>query len=70
MPLAQVGQRVQVDLAGLNAPGVSIGAGVAVTGKITAINTLLGQITVELDVAFSGSNVVTVPPERVALIEG
>lgn len=66
MPQARVGQRVRVDISGLQAPGLSIGSGVAVTGEITAIDVTHRRITVRLDVSFSGQNTVTVPPERVA----
>jgi hypothetical protein len=69
MPFAQVGQRVQVNIGGLQAPGVKVQGDVFATGTIVSLNTILGQITVQLDVSFSGQNIVTVPAERVALIE-
>jgi acetyl-CoA acetyltransferase len=67
MPQAEIGQRVQVDISGLQAPGVSVGGGVTATGTIIGING--GQITVQLDVSFSGQNVVTVSSDRVALFQ-
>jgi hypothetical protein len=68
MPAAQVGQRVQVDISGLQTPGVSIGGGVSASGVITGIDPIQRLITVRLDVAFSGQNVVQVPPERVTAV--
>jgi hypothetical protein len=69
MPNAAVGQRVQVDIAGLDAPGVQIGQGVTATGVITAIDVATRLITVALDVSFSGDNIVRVSPEKVKAIQ-
>jgi hypothetical protein len=66
MPFASIGQQVQVDISGLSAPGVQIGGGVSASGTIIAIDPIQRLITVRLDVAFSGQNVITVPPERVS----
>ena len=69
MPEAKVGQRVQVDISGLNTPGISIGGGVSASGVIIGINVALRQITVRLDVAFNGNDVVIVSPERFSVVE-
>lgn len=69
MPQARIGQRVQVDISGLQAPGISIGGGVSAAGTIIELNPAQRAITVRLDVAFAGQNVVTVPPERVTAVE-
>lgn len=69
MPFAQVGQRVQVDISGLQAPGVQVGGGVSATGTITAIDAAQGLVEVQLDVSFSGQNTVTVPADRVAVMQ-
>jgi len=66
---AQIGQKVQVDVSGLQTGGISAGTGVAATGTIVDVNNLLRQITVQLDVSFGGINRVTVPPERVRVIQ-
>jgi hypothetical protein len=68
MPLAQVGQKVNVDISGLNAPGVSVGGGVNAIGTIIEVRPALQQIVVRLDVSFSGSDTVTVAPERVTAL--
>ena len=68
MPAATIGQRVQVDVSGLQAPGVSIGGGVSVTGTITGIDAVGRSITVSLDVSFSGQNTVTVPPDHMTVL--
>jgi hypothetical protein len=65
MPQARVGQRVQVDISGLQAPGISIGGGVQASGVITGFDPVQRLVTVQLDVSFAGQNVVQVPPERV-----
>lgn len=68
MPLAQVGQKVNVDISGLNAPGVSVGGGVSATGTIIEIRPALRQIVVRLNISISGSDTVTVAPERVTAL--
>lgn len=65
---ARVGEQVQVDISGLEAPGISIGAGVFSTGKITEIDAQNDEITVQLDVSFGGKDVVTVAADRAELI--
>lgn len=62
---AYIGQKVQVDVSGLQAPGVSVGAGVYASGTIVAIDPVARLITVQLYATFSGRNMVTVPPDRV-----
>jgi hypothetical protein len=62
-----VGLRVQVDISGLLAPGVSVGSGVSASGTITHIDAIRRLVTVQLDVSFSGQNVVIVPPEKIAV---
>jgi hypothetical protein len=69
MPTAEIGQRVQVEIAGLQAPGVSVGGGVSASGTIVGIDAGQGLITVQLDVAFSGQDTVVVPAARVTAIE-
>jgi transcription antitermination factor NusG len=65
---ATVGQPVQVDISGLETPGVAVGDGVFATGTVEAIHPERDEVTVQLNVAFSGQNIVTVPAERVAAI--
>ncbi len=69
MPLAEVGQRVQVNVAGLQAPGVSFGDGVSVAGTIIAIRPINQEIDVRLDISLSGQDIVTARPDRVSAIE-
>ena len=69
MPQAVVGQRVQVDVEGLQAPGVSFGGGVSITGTIVAIRPVSQEIDIRLDVSLSGQSMVTAAPDRVSLIE-
>jgi hypothetical protein len=69
MPEARVDQRVQVDISGLQTPGVSIGGGVQASGVIKDIDPVRRLITVQLEVSFGGQNLVQVPPERVTAVE-
>ena len=65
MPQTFVGQKVRVNLEGLQASGISISGKFSVSGVITEIDVAAGTITVQLDVTFRGLDVVTVTPERV-----
>jgi hypothetical protein len=70
MTKAELGQRVQVDLSGLQAPGIAIGGGVFAIGEIVGIDPAEHEITVQLeDLSFAnGQNVVTAPVSHIALL--
>ena len=68
MPEARVGQQVQVDISGLQTPGVQVGGGVSASGVITHIDPQRRLITVKLNVSFGGQDTVEVPPERVTTV--
>jgi hypothetical protein len=68
MPLAQVGQKVNVDISGLTAPGVSFGGGVTSSGTIIGIDANQQLLAVQLDIAINGIDTVTVSPDRVTAV--
>jgi hypothetical protein len=61
MPPLKVGDRVQVDISGLKAPGVSVGTGVLASGTIERVDPVRREYTVRLDVSFSGKSTLKVP---------
>jgi hypothetical protein len=67
-PTAKVGQQVQVDVSGLQTPGVSFGGGVGITGVISRIDPR-GLIEVKLSVIIEGRDTVLVPPDRVTAVQ-
>lgn len=55
---AQIGQAVQVDLAGLKAPGITLGEGVLGLGEIVQLDPGRRKVTVKLkDLTFGGDEV-------------
>jgi polynucleotide 5'-kinase involved in rRNA processing len=74
MPNAQVGQRVQADISGLEGHGVSIASAegkvhTKAAGVITDIDVAQRRITVLLDVAFNGQRSVVLSANRVEVIQ-
>jgi hypothetical protein len=68
MPMAHVGQNVQVNVAGLQTGGISVSGGVTVSGVITGLNPAKGTIIVRLGVSFDGMDTVEVTPDRVSAL--
>ncbi len=66
MPLAQVGQRVRVDMPELQTPGAIVGEGVTVAGIITAVDERTREVTIKMDPVFaiSVTGVITAVDER------
>jgi hypothetical protein len=69
MPIAQPGQRVQVNISGLQDPGVSIVGSRMVTGRIQSVDVPHQLISVDLDEVFGGQVTLSVPPDRVNVFE-
>lgn len=67
MPTVNVGDRVSVDLAGVNSGGVSFGQGVSAGGVVLSIDAIRQEATVKLDIAFNGISIVTVPASRLSV---
>jgi hypothetical protein len=68
---AKEGQRVQVDLGGLEVPGVSIGPGVLGLGEIIGLDPAEGFVTVRLDNLSFGEekeSVIEAPATKVELL--
>jgi hypothetical protein len=68
---AKIGQLVQVDLAGLETPGVAFGGGVLGIGKIVEIDDVRQKVKVELDNLSFGDkheNVVFAPADQVQIL--
>lgn len=65
---AKVGDRVQVDISGIETHGVSIGGGILAPGVIVEIIPSNREIKVHLGVSFDGKETVTVPAERAELL--
>lgn len=61
MPQLKVGDRVQVDISGLQAPGIQVGQGVSASGRVTQIDPVRKVYVVTLDASFSGRNTVEIP---------
>jgi hypothetical protein len=68
MPEAKIGDRVQVDISGIETQGVSIGGGILAPGEIVEIIPSKREIKVRLGVSFDGKEIVTVPAERAELL--
>lgn len=65
--LVQVEQRVEVDLSGLNLPGISFGRGVKATGVVRAVDASSEAITVCLDRPYRGGlKTLVLAPDRIA----
>jgi hypothetical protein len=61
-PTPQVGQRVKVDLSGMEVPGGSVAPGTIVTGTVTNVNPDTTQLTIRLDISVGGHGLVTALP--------
>jgi hypothetical protein len=66
MPQLQIGDPVQVDLSGLQAPGVQIGAGVSGSGTVTSIDSRRRVYIVTLSVSIGGKNTIEIPFDDVS----
>ncbi len=66
-PTPQVGQRVQVDLSGMQVPGAVMGPAAVVAGTVTHVDQD-GRLTIRLDFAVGGYNMVTAHPGRIRAI--
>ncbi len=54
MPNAEIGMRVEVNLAGMNVGGIDCGEGVVTPGTIIALDPGTQTVTVRLDAPFNG----------------
>lgn len=64
-PAPQVGQRVRVDLSGMQVPDGVLGPAAVVPGTITHIDPTTGRLTIRLDISVGGYNLVTADPSRI-----
>jgi hypothetical protein len=67
-PTPQVGQRVRVDLSGMQVPDGVLGPAAVATGTVTHIDPTSGRLTIRLDTSVGGYNLVTADPSRILAI--
>ena len=67
VPNLQPGQNVTVNLIGLHVTEVEFGGSTTASGVIEAIDPETREITVRLDLSFSGQHFIIVSPARVTL---
>ena len=66
--IPQVGQRVQVDLSGMQVPEGSVAPGTVGTGTVTHINPETTQLTIRLDISVGGHSLVTALPAHIRAV--
>lgn len=64
----RVGQRVRVDLSGMQLPHRVLEPGVVVVGTVTHIDPATRRLTILLDISVDGYNLVTADPGRILAI--
>jgi hypothetical protein len=62
------GQEVEIDLTGLLADGVTLGAGIYGLGRVTGVNVKNDEAVVRLDRQIAGKDEVVVPAERIQAV--
>jgi hypothetical protein len=68
MAQAKKGDLVQVDISGIEMPGISIGGGVVAPGEIIEIYPERGELKVRLGFSLDDMDLVTVSASRVKLV--
>ncbi len=64
----QVGQRVRVDLSGMQLPHRTLESGAVSVGTVTHIDAATKRLTIRLDISVDGYNLVTADPGRILTI--
>lgn len=64
----RVGQRVRVDLSGMQLPHRTVEHGVVPVGTVTHVDPATRRLTIRLDISIDGYNLVTADPGRVLAI--
>ena len=64
----RVGQRVRVDLSGMQLPHRTLEPGVVSVGTVTHIDATTRRLTIRLDISVDGYNLVTADPGRILTI--
>jgi hypothetical protein len=67
-PTPQVGQRVRVDLSGMQIPDGVLGPAALATGTVTHVDPASGRLTIRLDTSVGPYSLVTADPSRIVAV--